>query len=90
MDDWCSKTDPVGIQTMIEIPWFNADDDQEWWCQQKLGIRETRLLHNAIVNYLNQKLEEKQGRPPEERQFLDFQRNRLYAMIMDYNFNHNK
>ena len=50
-----------------------------------MGIRETRLLYNAMVKY--QELAPG-DRPPEEKQFLDFQKNRLFAMIMDYNYLH--
>ena len=50
-----------------------------------MGIRETRLLYNAMVKY--QELAPG-DRPPEEKQFLDFHKNRLFAMIMDYNYLH--
>ena len=76
----------VGVSTnSAEIPWYNPNDNTEWWCQSKMGIRETRLLYNAMVKYRDLDLP---GRPPEEKQFLNFQKNRLFAMIMDYNYLH--
>ena len=70
--------------------WFFADDDLEWWCQAKMGIRETRLLHNAITAYLEIWPGGDQQRPNEERKFLEYQKNRLFGMIMEYNYNHPK
>ena len=83
-------TEAVGLQTNSptpkgEIPWYKPNDNSEWWCQSKMGIRETRLLYNAMVKY--QELDPP-DRPPEEKQFLNFQKNRLFAMIMDYNYLH--
>ena len=68
-----------------EIPWYKPNDNNEWWCQSKMGIRETRLLYNAMVKYQELDLPD---RPPEEKQFLNFQKNRLFAIIMDYNYLH--
>ena len=55
-----------------------------------MGIRETRLLHNAITAYLEIWPGGDSERPDEERKFLEYQKNRLFGMIMEYNYNHPK
>ena len=78
----------MGVQSSVhnlEIPWYRPDDDIEWWCQIKMGIRETRMLHNSIVNYLDNYPE---GRHEEEKGFLIYHKNKLFAMMMEYNYSH--
>ena len=77
-------TEAVGVQTNSptpkgEIPWYKPNDNSEWWGQSKMGIRETRLLYNAMVKYQEVAPSD---RPPEEKQFLDFQKNEVIFIIL--------
>ena len=60
-----------------------AEQPIEWSMEMRMGIKETRLLYNAIDGYL--RIWPKDTRPSEEYEYLQSMKNRLFAVIMDYN-----
>ena len=60
-----------------------AEQPVDWSMEMKMGIKETRLLYNAIDGYL--RIWPKDTRPSEEYEYLQSMKNRLFAVIMDYN-----
>ena len=66
------------------------EDDLDWWAEQRMNIREVRMLYSSISHY--QFIWEKYngGRPPEEMEFLNWYKGKLFSMITDYNFNHHE
>ena len=67
-----------------------GEDDLEWWAEQRMNIREVRMLYSSISHY--QFIWEKYngGRPPEEIEFLNWYKRKLFSMISDYNFTHHE
>ena len=60
-----------------------AEQPVDWSMEMQMGIKETRLLYNAIDGYLQ--IWPKDSRPLEEYEYLQSLKNRLFAVIMDYN-----
>jgi len=60
-----------------------AEQPVGWSMEMQMGIKETRLLYNAIDGYLQ--IWPKDSRPLEEYEYLQSLKNRLFAVIMDYN-----
>ena len=60
-----------------------AEHPVGWSMEMRMGIKETRLLYNAIEGYLQ--VWPKDTRPLEEYEYLQSMRTRLFAVIMDYN-----
>ena len=73
-----------------EYDFDKNEDDLEWWAEQRMNIREVRMLYSSISHY--QFIWEKYngGRPPEEMEFLNWYRSKLFSMISDYNFTHHE
>jgi len=73
-----------------EYDFDKNEDDLEWWAEQRMNIREVRMLYSSISHY--QFIWEKYngGRPPEEMEFLNWYRGKLFSMITDYNFTHHE
>ena len=66
------------------------EDDLEWWAEQRMNIREVRMIYSSLSHY--QSIWEKYngGRPPEEIEFLNWYKRKLFSMISDYNFTHHE
>ena len=60
-------------------------DEGDWFCQYSMRIEEVRMLYD-IVCYSLQTWPGSPARPPEEQEYLKYLRNRLFAMMSDYNF----
>ena len=73
-----------------EYDFDKNEDDLEWWAEQRMNIREVRMLYSSISHY--QFIWEKYngGRPPEEMEFLNWYKRKLFSMISDYNFTHHE
>ena len=63
---------------------WNQDLDPDWFAQVNLGIREVRMLHDHLT-YAIETWPGAPRRPAEEQVFLQFMKNRMFAMILDYN-----
>ena len=63
------------------------NEDGEWWCESRMGINETRMMYNSISYYLHiWPGPSEYNRPPEEKQYLEFVRNKLFSAICEYNY----
>ena len=71
-----------------EEPEWEPTEDDEFWCESKLGINEVRMMYDSICFYLSI-WPGPPTRPPEDQQYLEHVRNRLFAAIMEYNLLHN-
>ena len=65
------------------------EDDLSWWAEQRFNIREVRMISSTLDNYKTV-WQGPPTRPDEEMEFVDWYRNRLFAMIADYNFTHHE
>ena len=63
------------------------DDDLEWWAEHRMNIRDVRGLWSTI-DYYQSIWPGPPERPEMEKEFLNGFKNRLFAMITDYNYNH--
>ena len=66
------------------------EDDLEWWAEQRMNIREIRMLYSSISHYQYNWEKYNGGRPPEEINFLNWFKRKLFSMISDYNFTHHE
>ena len=70
---------------------FRRDtDDLEWWAEQRMNIREVRMLYSSISHYQYNWEKYNGGRPPEEINFLNWYKRKLFSIIADYNFTHHE
>ena len=72
-----------------EYDFRRDEDDLTWWAEQRFNIREVRMISSSLDNYKTIWQGEPE-RPKEEMEFVDWYRNRLFAMIADYNFTHHE
>ena len=66
------------------------EDDLEWWAEHRMNIREIRMLYSSISHYQYNWEKYNGGRPPEEINFLNWYKRKLFSMISDYNFTHHE
>ena len=66
------------------------EDDLEWWAEHRMNIREVRMIYSSLTHYSNIWEKWNGDRPPEEIEFLNWYRRKLFSMISDYNFTHNE
>tara|TARA_B100000575_G_scaffold235768_1_gene197578 strand:+ start:176 stop:448 length:273 start_codon:yes stop_codon:yes gene_type:complete len=66
------------------------EDDLDWNAEQKLNIREIRMIYSSISHYQSNWEKYNGGRPPEEMDFLNWYKSNLFAMITDYNYSHHE
>ena len=66
------------------------EDDLEWWAEYRMNIREVRMLYSSFTHYSNIWEKWNGERPPEEIEFLQWYRRKLFSMISDYNFTHHE
>ena len=66
------------------------EDDLEWWAEQRMNIREVRMIYSSLTHYSNIWEKWNGDRPPEEIEFLNWYRRKLFSMISDYNFTHHE
>ena len=75
-----------------EYDFCKEEDDLNWWAEQRMNIREVRMIYSSLDHY--QKLWPGKGfstqRPPEEMEFLNWYKGKLFSMISDYNFSHHE
>ena len=80
-----------------DYDFHKEQDDLEWWAEIRMNIREVRMLWSSLDHYQNiwpgpeSALGEKLPnvpRPREEKDFLEWYKGRLFAMITDYNYTH--
>ena len=62
------------------------EDDLEWWAEQRMNIREVRMAYSSLTHYSNIWEKWNVDRPPEEIEFLNWYKGKLFSMISDYNF----
>ncbi len=62
-------------------------EEQHWHCTMSMGIKETRMLHKIMSNYLNM-WEDLPEKDEEQKAYLQHLQNRFFAMITDYNYSH--
>ena len=67
-----------------------AEDDLEWWAEQRMNIREVRMIYSSLSHYQSNWEKYNGGRPPEEIDFLNWYNRKLFSMISDYNFTHHE
>ena len=72
-----------------EPEWKPQNDDEQWWCESRMGINETRMMYDSISYYLSIWPGPPQ-RPEQEHAYLCFLRNRLFAAMMEYNLLNNE
>ena len=65
-------------------------DDLEWWAEQRMNIREISMLYSSISQYQYNWEKYNGGRPPEEINFLNWYKRKLFSIIADYNFTHHE
>ena len=73
-----------------EYTYPDEEDDLDWWAEQRLNIREIRMMYSSISHYQSNWEKYNAGRPPEEMEFLTWYRTKLFSMISDYNFTHHE
>ena len=73
-----------------EYDFCRGEDDLDWWTEQRLNIREIRMMYSSISHYQSNWEKYNAGRPPEEMEFLTWYRTKLFSMISDYNFTHHE
>ena len=66
------------------------EDDLEWWAEQRMYIREVRMIYCSLSHYQFNLEKYNAGRPPEEMEFLNWYKRKLFSMISDYNFTHHE
>ena len=73
-----------------EYDFDKNEDDLEWWAEQRMNIREVRMIYSSLCHYQSNWEKYNGGRPPEEMEFLNWYRGKLFSMISDYNFTHHE
>ena len=63
----------------------NEDVYNQWHIQMTMGIDEVRALY-SVINYAYETWPGAPRRPYDEQEYLRMMKNRLFAMIMDYQF----
>ena len=66
------------------------EDDLELWAEQRMNIREVRMIYSSLTHYSNIWEKWNGDRPPEEIEFLNWYKRKLFSMISDYNFTHHE
>ena len=66
------------------------EDDLDWWAEQRMNIREVRMIYSSLSHYQSNWEKYNAGRPPEEMEFLNWYKRKLFSMISDYNFTHHE
>ncbi len=66
------------------------EDDLEWWAEHRMNIREVRMIYSSLSHYQSIWEKYNAGRPPEEMEFLNWYKRKLFSMISDYNFTHHE
>ena len=73
-----------------EYDFCKEGDDLEWWAEQRLNIKEVRMIYSSLTHYSNIWEKWNGDRPPEEIEFLNWYRRKLFSMSSDYNFTHHE
>ena len=73
-----------------EYDFDKNEDDLEWWAEQRMNIREVRMIYSSLTHYSNIWEKWNGDRPPEEIEFLNWYKRKLFSMISDYNFTHHE
>ena len=73
-----------------EYDFCKEEDDLEWWAEQRMNIREVRMIYSSLTHYSNIWEKWNGDRPPEEINFLNWYKGKLFSMISDYNFTHHE
>ena len=73
-----------------EYDFYKEEDDLEWWAEQRMNIREVRMVYSSLTHYSNIWEKWNGDRPPEEIEFLNWYKGKLFSMISDYNFTHHE
>ena len=73
-----------------EYDFCKEEDDLEWWAEQRMNIREVRMIYSSLTHYSNIWEKWNGDRPPEEIEFLNWYKRKLFSMISDYNFTHHE
>ena len=73
-----------------EYDFCREEDDLEWWAEQRMNIREVRMIYSSLTHYSNIWEKWNGDRPPEEINFLNWYKGKLFSMISDYNFTHHE
>ena len=66
------------------------EDDLEWWAEHRMNIREVRMIYSSLSHYQSIWEKYNAGRPPEEMEFLNWYKRKLFSMISDYSFTHHE
>tara|TARA_B100002019_G_scaffold118697_1_gene101882 strand:- start:660 stop:911 length:252 start_codon:yes stop_codon:yes gene_type:complete len=64
---------------------FNPDLGLDWYCQVHMGIDELRILYGHVL-YAIETWPGAPRRPYEEQEYLLYLKQKLFAMIMDYQY----
>ena len=56
------------------------EDDLEWWAEQRMNIREVRMVYSSLTHYSNIWEKWNGDRPPEEIEFLNWYKGKLFSM----------
>ena len=73
-----------------EYDFCREEDDLEWWAEHRMNIREVRMIYSSLTHYSNIWEKWNGDRPPEEIEFLNWYKRKLFSMISDYNFTHHE
>ena len=73
-----------------EYDFCRDEDDLEWWAEQRMNIREVRMIYSSLCHYQSNWEKYNGGRRPEEMNFLNWYKRKLFSMISDYNFTHHE
>ena len=73
-----------------EYDFGRGEDDLEWWAEHRMNIREVRMIYSSLTHYSNIWEKWNADRPPEEIEFLNWYKRKLFSMISDYNFTHHE
>jgi len=62
-------------------------DEEEWYCEFKMGIHDVRSLYSSI-SYALEMWPGSPRRPMEEQEYLIHLKQQLFAMLAEYTFTH--
>ena len=82
-----SRQDSTNMEQFSEDYDPNEDVYNQWHIEMTMGIDEVRAMY-GVFDYAYETWPGSPKRPYEEQEYLIYMKNRLFAMILEYNMNH--
>ena len=81
------RQDSTNMDSFPEDQDSNEEVYKHWHVQISMGIEELRAMY-GIFNYAYETWPGAPKRPYEEQEYLRYMKNKLFAMILEYNMDH--